>query len=56
MNKKLLEVVACPKCKTSLQKGENLLLCDKCKVKYQVKEEIPILLINEVEQIKEIVV
>ncbi|MDK2957220.1 MAG: uncharacterized protein PWQ57_2716 [Desulfovibrionales bacterium] len=49
LNKELLELLACPKCKKSLQPTENEdgLVCSECKAVYPVKEEIPILLIEE---------
>jgi len=52
ISKELLEILACPKCKGDLRYvkqspyGEGL-ICDKCKLFYRIKEDIPIMLIEE---------
>ena len=45
----LLEIIACPICKGTLtyQKKDNLLVCTVDKVAYPIKDNIPILLIDE---------
>jgi hypothetical protein len=55
MDKKLLEILACPKCKGDLEfkEKENSLICHKCKLKYRIEDEIPIMLIDEAEKIIE---
>ncbi len=49
ISRELLEVIACPKCKGVLvyNESENILICEVCKVYYEVKEDIPILLAEE---------
>jgi uncharacterized protein len=45
----LLEILACPQCKDRVvldAKGE-FLRCERCKVKYPIREDIPIMLIEE---------
>lgn len=43
-----LEMLACPACKTRLVlKGDQRLLCTACHRSYPVRDEIPILLIEE---------
>jgi|TARA_B100002003_G_C13747981_1_gene372638 uncharacterized protein YbaR (Trm112 family) len=51
--KKLLEVLACPKCKGNLQYKKTLqnLECKKCKLAYHIEDGIPIMLIEEAEKI-----
>jgi uncharacterized protein YbaR (Trm112 family) len=53
MDKKLLEILACPKCKGDLQYKENdqKLICSKCKLAYPIKDGIPVMLIDEAEQL-----
>lgn len=49
INKELLEILACPKCKGDLtltQTGDGL-ICNICKLKYPVKDDIPVMLIEE---------
>jgi uncharacterized protein YbaR (Trm112 family) len=53
MDKKLLEILACPKCKGDLESGDNSLICRKCKLKYRIEDDIPIMLIDEAERIEE---
>lgn len=45
----LLEILVCPKCRGELEYRENesALLCHHCKVKYEVRDGIPIMLIDE---------
>ncbi len=49
LNKVLLEVLACPKCKEDIELAGNEegLKCRKCEVVYPIKDEIPIMLIDE---------
>ena len=49
LDDKLLEILACPKCKGELEYrvGEEALLCHACRLKYEVDEGIPIMLIDE---------
>lgn len=53
LDNKLLEILACPKCKGDLEydKKNNKLICDKCKLAYRVEDDIPIMLIDEAEKI-----
>ncbi len=52
MDKKLLDILACPKCKGDLElKGEGL-NCNKCKLRYRIEDDIPIMLIDEAEKIE----
>lgn len=49
IDKELLDILACPKCKGDiyLNKEGNGLICDKCKLKYEIKDDIPVMLIDE---------
>jgi hypothetical protein len=49
ISKDLLDILACPKCKgdVHLNKSEDGLVCDSCKLLYQIKDDIPIMLIDE---------
>jgi hypothetical protein len=50
IEKEFLDILACPKCKQELnyisQKKEYL-VCINCKLAYQIKEDIPILMVEE---------
>ena len=49
IDKQLLEILACPKCKGDLLLTENEdgLSCDACRLLYEIKEGIPVMLIEE---------
>ncbi|NVN98248.1 MAG: Trm112 family protein [Geobacteraceae bacterium] len=49
ISEKLLEILVCPKCKGALQYvSENPSLdCLHCRLSYPVKEDIPVMLIDE---------
>ena len=54
LDKKLLEILVCPKCKGELEyrckKGKESLICHKCRLIYPVKDNIPVMLIDEAER------
>ncbi|MDH5560988.1 MAG: Trm112 family protein [Deltaproteobacteria bacterium] len=45
-DKRLLEILACPKCKGGLEfmEKQSCLRCDHCKLDYLIKDGIPIML------------
>jgi uncharacterized protein YbaR (Trm112 family) len=49
IDKELLDILACPKCKGDLKltKEGDGLTCSACKLLYEVKDDIPIMLIDE---------
>jgi uncharacterized protein YbaR (Trm112 family) len=49
IDKELLDILACPKCKGELRltEKEDGLICDACRLMYQIKDDIPIMLIDE---------
>ncbi len=51
LDKELLDILACPKCKGDLDydKENQKLICNKCRLKYDIKDDIPIMLIDEAE-------
>jgi len=54
ISKELLEILACPKCKGDirLNESQDSLICDNCKLLYHIKDDIPIMLIDEAEKIE----
>ena len=54
ISKDLLEVLACPKCKGGLHLSDTQdgLICDACHLVYPIKDDIPIMLIEEAEAVK----
>lgn len=49
LSKDLLDILACPKCKApvKLTQAQDGLVCESCKLLYPIKEDIPIMLIDE---------
>lgn len=49
VSKELLEILVCPKCKGEIQltEKEDGLACEACKLLYEIKDDIPIMLIDE---------
>lgn len=54
LDKKLLELLACPKCRGKLiyKKTLQKLECKKCKLAYKIESGIPILLKEKAEKTK----
>ncbi|NTW37769.1 MAG: Trm112 family protein [Syntrophobacteraceae bacterium] len=54
ISKDLLDILACPKCKGPIQLNEaqNGLICDACKLLYEIRDGIPIMLIDEAKPIQ----
>ena len=49
ISKELLEILACPKCKGDIflnRKGDGL-ICKACHLLYPIKDDIPVMLIEE---------
>ena len=55
ISKELLEILACPKCKGEIYLNENEdgLICDRCKLLYHIRDDIPIMLIDEATSLAE---
>ncbi|OGW06547.1 MAG: hypothetical protein A2889_08480 [Nitrospinae bacterium RIFCSPLOWO2_01_FULL_39_10] len=55
IDKELLDILACPKCKGDiyLTPDGNGLICKACKLMYEIKDDIPIMLIDEAVKLDE---
>jgi uncharacterized protein YbaR (Trm112 family) len=54
ISKELLEILACPKCKGDIRlndQGDGL-ICETCRLVYEIKDDIPIMLIDEAKPLK----
>ncbi len=49
IDKELLEILVCPKCKGNIRltSQEDGLICEHCKLKYPIRDGIPVMLIDE---------
>jgi hypothetical protein len=54
LDKELLDILACPQCKGPIHLSEKKdgLICDACRLIYPVREEIPVMLIDEAVKIQ----
>ena len=55
ISEELLEILVCPKCKGDiyLTQDGNGLICKACKLMYEIKDDIPIMLIDEAVKLDE---
>lgn len=55
ISKELLDILACPKCKGAIELNEKQdgLVCRSCKLIYEIRDDIPIMLINEAKPLEE---
>ena len=47
LDKELLEVLACPVCKVSVELDGDWLVCSECARRYPVRDGIPVMLVEE---------
>lgn len=49
LDERLLEILVCPKCKGELEyrRDASELVCERCRLRYPIREGIPIMLIDE---------
>ena len=49
ISKELLDILACPQCKKAVHLNESNdgLVCDHCRLVYAIKDDIPVMLIDE---------
>ena len=52
IDKELLEILACPKCKTKVKlEGERILCTNpQCGLRYPIRDGIPVMLVDEAEK------
>ncbi len=49
INDELLEILVCPKCKgpVSLTEAKDGLVCETCRLKYEIRDDIPVMIVDE---------
>ena len=49
LSPQLLAILVCPRCKGELEyrEAERVLICHACRLRYDVRDDIPIMLIDE---------
>ncbi len=55
LNQELLDILACPKCKGDIYLNDagDGLICDRCKLRYEIRDDIPVMLIDEAKPLDE---
>ena len=56
MDAKLLEILVCPICKSPLvyKKADKELICKPCRLAYQIKDGIPVMLEDEARKLPDV--
>jgi len=49
IDKELLDILACPLCKTEIKLENDKIVCTNCGRRYPVRDDIPVMLIDEAE-------
>ena len=54
LSQELLDILACPKCKAAvhLNQRQDGLVCDACRLCYPIREDIPVMLIDQAQPLK----
>jgi len=53
INREILQILACPKCKGELLYFEEFFMCENCRLRYDIIDEIPDFLIEDAKQLSE---
>jgi len=55
LNQELLDILACPKCKDDIHLNDtgDGLICDNCKLIYEIRDDIPVMLIDEAKPLED---
>ncbi|MEE9558556.1 MAG: Trm112 family protein [Candidatus Brocadiales bacterium] len=49
IDKEFLDILACPVCKTDVKLEQEKIVCANCGRRYPIKDDIPIMLVDEAE-------
>ena len=57
IKQELLDIIACPKCKGTVQLNDEKdgLICQACQLVYEIRDDIPIMLIDEAKPLEAMV-
>ncbi len=52
VDRELLEILACPNCRGEVEyrESEQVIVCKNCGLRYPVRDDIPVMLIEEAEK------
>jgi uncharacterized protein YbaR (Trm112 family) len=54
LSKDLLDILVCPRCKGEiiLLDDETGLICPACRLKYPIRDDVPVMLVDEAEEVE----
>lgn len=54
LSRELLDILACPRCKGDLlyREEQDRLICEACRLAYPVRDDIPVMLVDEAEPLE----
>ncbi len=52
MDPELLEILACPACKTAVRQADEHIVCDACGRRFPIENDIPVMLLDRAVQEK----
>jgi len=55
LDQALMEILACPKCKGDIHYNDSRdgLICDACKLQYPIRDDIPVMLVDEASKLSD---
>ena len=54
INKDLLDILACPQCKGAVKlQNDHGIVCEKCKLLYEIKDDIPVMLVDKAKSLEQ---
>lgn len=55
VSQELLDILVCPKCKGEIHLNDekNGLICESCKLLYEIRDDIPVMLIDEAKPLEQ---
>ena len=53
IDKELLDILACPICKSEIHLKADRLICQKCRKYYPIRDGIPVMLVDEAKDLEE---
>ncbi|MBS3809490.1 MAG: Trm112 family protein [Desulfobacterales bacterium] len=55
ISRELLDILVCPKCKGEiyLNQDKDGLICENCRLLYEIRDDIPVMLIDEARPIEQ---
>ena len=53
ISNELLDILACPLCKTDVKLEVDKIVCTKCGRRYPIRDDIPVMIVDEAELPKE---